>query len=131
MNEERDLVLKAARAVRAASRSLLLTGIVVAVFGAVLLIIADPWAADTNSLGEFLRRAWAPLLAAVVFTVGFSLIAAAFGRFDETGNRKTWYVVVSKIPIIGGLVRWIVKRHDKEQVNAPSSAGGDDPFIKS
>ena len=130
MNEERELLLKAVEATRKANKRLLATGVVVVLIGAALLVLFDPWANDTGSLGEFSRRVWAQMLAGIVAGIGVSLIAVSFGRFDESGNRKTWYVVVTAIPLIGDLVRWVVRRQGKELVNAPSQSSDDDPFIR-
>lgn len=130
MNDEHELAIKAARAVRGANKRLLATGVVVVLIGAVLLILVDPWVNEMESLGEILRRAWAPTLSMIVAGIGVSLIAASFGRFDKSGNRKTWYVVVTAIPLIEDLVRWVVRRQGKELVNAPSHSSDDDPFIR-
>ena len=72
------------------------------------------------------------LAGAVVAAVGVALLRAAFGRFDDDGRTQPWYVAVTAIPLLGRLIRWIVRRSEGEMVNpAGGVSSDDDPFISS
>ena len=56
------------------------------------------------------------VVGSVIAAIGLALTRAAFGRFDTEGRTQTWFVVVTSVPVLGRLIRWIVLRSERETV---------------
>ncbi len=115
VSEERVLVERAARAIQGSNHRLLIIGLILSIGG--ILTMAWPDLRVAVGGGEPTGlTGWIALglVGAVIAAIGISLIRAAFGRFDAEGHPQTWFVVVTAVPLLGAIVRWIVQRSERE-----------------
>ncbi len=114
VTEELILARRAARAIRRADRRLLFIGSILTLGGGQIVV----WPEVNQRLGggEPAFAVWfaATIIGGAVGAIGVSLLRAAFGRFDAEGHTQTWFVVVTAIPYLGSLIRWLVLRSERE-----------------
>ena len=115
VSEERVLAERAVRAIRSSNHRLLIIGLILSIGG--ILIMAWPDLRVAVGGGEPIGLTdWIVFgfVGADIAAIGVALSKAAFGRFDAEGHPQTWFVVVTAVPLLGPLVRWIVLRSERE-----------------
>ena len=113
MNEERELLMKAAARVRTARRGLLSAGLVAMAGGIAAVWFLAPEVTGSDSLGPLTVLVLAVVVGSL-FSIGFGMTALALrDPDDETRDLSGWMAFLRSAPFVGAAAAWLQRRRDE------------------